>query len=525
MKFLKNLFFVFALMAVPFMVSAKEIRVGENQDKKTLNDAIEFAQDNDVVILDQDFDISEEGLIIDKDIVLDLNGNEIKVASSYNKNIYVNKGAKLTLKDSGTNGEIVTIGATDQTGFANIDVAGEFVMESGKITATNTSLGGDNLIGVALKGQSNDDSVKVVINGGTISSYHSSIVATNYHVSNVEVEINGGKISSSSAGAINILNGSSAYRQQILNINGGDLSGSNYTVSASNSKYYSADAMTDVTITGGNFVCNAADCNIFELKYYDNGFKLATERNIVDEQYNLNITAGSYSKDISKLAAVGYEVFENDGKYIVDLSNVEMDEVVIPEKVEKPYIKGDINTSDILLDTIKKNEALLSAYLQNPQAKAVINVKEVEADGIDEKVKNDIAATLENGVIATYLDIEVILELATNKSVISELSDKISLTIALPKDLKNTDKTVERVYYIIREHNGVVEKLEANLNEDGTLSFESDKFSTYAVAYEDKEIKETITNPQTGDAIALYGSIALISAGVMIVAIKKLKEN
>ena len=64
-------------------------------------------------------------------------------------------------------------------------------------------------------------------------------------------------------------------------------------------------------------------------------------------------------------------------------------------------------------------------------------------------------------------------------------------TVAIPEDLMKEGRT----FYVIRVHDGKAEKLETVENEDGTLTFKTDKFSTYALAYEDAQ--ESTTTPTT----------------------------
>lgn len=77
---------------------------------------------------------------------------------------------------------------------------------------------------------------------------------------------------------------------------------------------------------------------------------------------------------------------------------------------------------------------------------------------------------------------------------------------------------MERTYFVIRVHDNVVTKLPAKVNADGTLSFETDCFSTYALAYEDiakpvaptPEAPKTET-PVTGDSNMLGLSLAAMA--------------
>ena len=106
----------------------------------------------------------------------------------------------------------------------------------------------------------------------------------------------------------------------------------------------------------------------------------------------------------------------------------------------------------------------------------------------------------------------------------------IRITVRIPEQLLNHDKSISREYKILRLHNGEVTVLGAIFHEaTGELSFETDKFSTYAIVYSDTpvpEAKVTSSNsgatgtkvPKTGDntesvnlAILMLISFAVMS--------------
>ena len=200
------------------------------------------------------------------------------------------------------------------------------------------------------------------------------------------------------------------------------------------------------------------------------------------------------------------------------------------------------SVSDETVENIKeaiKNGQVISTELQ------VTPVKETEVNAQDKKVlENHIG---ENVNIAQYLDINVLVK-ADNQVIgeINQLNKEITFTVAIPEDLMKEGRT----FYVIRVHDGKAEKLDTDENEDGTLTFKTDKFSTYALAYEDvqksppipgftpdnnqqvtntQNTQETAKKPKTGDTsnIALYGAMALISLGLVgaIVLKKKVSEK
>lgn len=111
-------------------------------------------------------------------------------------------------------------------------------------------------------------------------------------------------------------------------------------------------------------------------------------------------------------------------------------------------------------------------------------------------------------------------------SEIFELESAIKVTLDIPTTLEKVKEGYNRKYVIIRIHenqDGEYEKtiLDAKDNGDGTISFETDKFSTYVLAYEDVL---NVTNPDTSDGIGLYiilGALSLVGVAVVSIVFKK----
>ena len=139
----------------------------------------------------------------------------------------------------------------------------------------------------------------------------------------------------------------------------------------------------------------------------------------------------------------------------------------------------------------------------------------------------------EQAEIGMYLDINLFKEVTktdaatsqteTEESKITETSGKVSITITIPEELINTDGGISRTYRIVRVHEDESGKLITDVIEgvfnkrDKTFTFETDKFSTYAVAYTDATITNP-NNPQTGDNsnLLLWVSFAVVSGGMML---------
>ncbi len=92
----------------------------------------------------------------------------------------------------------------------------------------------------------------------------------------------------------------------------------------------------------------------------------------------------------------------------------------------------------------------------------------------------------------SYLDIDALMNISyedgrevTQK--FEETLNSITITVTIPDELMNADGDS---YSVIRVHNGVAEEL-ASIENDGTLTFSSDKFSTYAIVKLSSTAEET----------------------------------
>ena len=200
----------------------------------------------------------------------------------------------------------------------------------------------------------------------------------------------------------------------------------------------------------------------------------------------------------------------------------------------------------------------VSPSLQEEIKKAVKNGKEitvdVKKDSIDEskvsedakKVKSVIGS---NSKVAGYFDITVQVSIdGTYKGNITLLDNAYVITLDLPSDIPTVDSEYTRTYTVVRVHDGNAEKLETTLNDDGTITFKTDKFSTYAITYTDSEItsnpktedtdsktnsnpktgdtdSEITSNPKTGDNITIWIAIMAISGIGLLGTLKHFKKR
>ena len=109
---------------------------------------------------------------------------------------------------------------------------------------------------------------------------------------------------------------------------------------------------------------------------------------------------------------------------------------------------------------------------------------------------------------------------------LSETGTPVQFTVALDDSFINTNNTVDRTYQVIRIHEGKVDVLPATFNpETKTITFESDKFSTYALMYTDTP--KASKTPVTSDAgnVVLYAGMGVVALAAVVAMIFFKKKN
>ncbi len=234
-----------------------------------------------------------------------------------------------------------------------------------------------------------------------------------------------------------------------------------------------------------------------------------------------------------------------------DVSKPVEDVTVVQDKKTEEALKSEMaqTIGAILNQTAGKENVsaetamkVASAVQSGEAVKAELVVKEMSEEEVKQIATNDKAA-IEDKVISElgkdadvqYLDLSIVLKAGERElGTLNKLEEEITITVAIPKELKAEG----RIYKVIRNHNGVVEVLDTIVNEDGTISFKTDRFSTYALAYADKE--ETSTNadtkpntkpatgtkaPQTGDnSLVMVYMVMCLGALVAIGSVKRKNE-
>ena len=219
------------------------------------------------------------------------------------------------------------------------------------------------------------------------------------------------------------------------------------------------------------------------------------------------------------------------------------------------------------LKTNKIEEKVVEAIKEAIEAEKEVEVtttvvaEPVKEEAVDKADVKLVAKAADGSTVAQYLDLSVLMTVVVDgdeanavTGEVTELDKEVTFTIAVPEELKAVKEGYTREFYIIRVHEGETEKLPVTVNADGTLSFKTDRFSTYALAYTDTAIEEeTPTDkpedkpssdvpadkpedkpsietteteaPKTGDTNTMMPWIAIMAVAAAGAVVFKKKEN
>lgn len=140
-----------------------------------------------------------------------------------------------------------------------------------------------------------------------------------------------------------------------------------------------------------------------------------------------------------------------------------------------------------------------------------------------------IQSVLGNNVIGQYLNLNLTLKISGRADrQITDLSAPMYIAITIPQNLVNHDSSIERIYRIVRIHDGVATLIDGTYDAaTNQFTFATDGFSTYALVYEDVNTTLTGRSPKTGDSFMwmVWTLILCAGCGALFAAGKRYKKT
>ncbi|WP_455192720.1 YDG domain-containing protein [Gemmiger sp.] len=223
-------------------------------------------------------------------------------------------------------------------------------------------------------------------------------------------------------------------------------------------------------------------------------------------KYTLTVTAkGNYTGTVEQTyviipakaeGAPGEEIVISSGKVkvVVKSEGAVPPATLLTDKAE--LLAMLVDSGDITADE-------LAQIADGASVDIALTVKEAN---VPDEVKTAMAQAAKGCTIGQYLDISLFKYMTVNGSQqagvpLHTTRDALTISVAVPDALINTNSAVNRTYCIVRRHDGAITVLDAAFDAASkTLTFKTDRFSDYAIAYKDTAVPGSGSNPGSNNS-------------------------
>ena len=130
----------------------------------------------------------------------------------------------------------------------------------------------------------------------------------------------------------------------------------------------------------------------------------------------------------------------------------------------------------------------------------------VKEANVSAEIKTAMAQAAKDCTIGQYLDISLFKYMTVNGKqqdgvALHTTKNALTVSVVVPDALINTNSAVNRTYCIVRNHDGAITVLDAAFDAASkTLTFKTDRFSIYAIAYKDTAVPSSGSNPGSNNS-------------------------
>ncbi|MFI3260144.1 MAG: hypothetical protein R3Y13_00295 [bacterium] len=205
------------------------------------------------------------------------------------------------------------------------------------------------------------------------------------------------------------------------------------------------------------------------------------------------------------------------------LANIDVNEKNAPNEITEITVTYQKNDSmiDNFKSTIASDYTLLNNIINSKNIDINISILNIEEQKIDENYLKEIYDKYDDLYISTHFDISINAEFTNETVYLANLDEKIKFNIYIPDTEEYNEEAYEREYYIISYHDETIEKIKLEYEKDGSLSFSTNEFSIFTLAYTEDLI---LSSPTTGDNILIFISLTGVSL-IAIVWILKINQK
>ena len=222
--------------------------------------------------------------------------------------------------------------------------------------------------------------------------------------------------------------------------------------------------------------------------------------------HTLTITAkGNYTGTVEQTyviipakaeSAPGEEIAIGSGKVKVDVKS----EGIVPPATLLT------NKAELLAMLVDSGDITADELAQIADGASVDIVLTVKEANVSAEIKTAMAQAAKGYTIGQYLDISLLKYMTVNGNrqpgaALHTTKNALPISVVVPDALVNTNSAVNRTYCIVRNHEGTITVLDAAFDAASkTLTFKTDRFSDYAIAYKDTAVPSSGSNPGSNNS-------------------------
>ena len=174
-------------------------------------------------------------------------------------------------------------------------------------------------------------------------------------------------------------------------------------------------------------------------------------------------------------------------------------DVTVSQGKDAPDTTFDESDEELTDKILTEDEKAQAAGKDIKIKLSIDNISDNASDEDNKLIKNRLTVSQKVGMI---LDIRLNMTIGADSKQVYETAQEITLSAEIPEELLNNNSDIIRKYSVIRIHDSKAEILKSEYNaQTKKITFKTDRFSTYAIIYEDtkKDNTQETTKPAGGN--------------------------
>ena len=174
-------------------------------------------------------------------------------------------------------------------------------------------------------------------------------------------------------------------------------------------------------------------------------------------------------------------------------------DVTVSQGKDAPDTTFDESDEELTDKILTEDEKAQAAGKDIKIKLSIDNISDNASDEDNKLIKNRLTVSQKVGMI---LDIKLNMTIGADSKQVYETAQEITLSSEIPEELLNNNSDIIRKYSVIRIHDSKAEILKSEYNaQTKKITFKTDRFSTYAIIYEDtkKDNTQETTKPAGGN--------------------------